>query len=112
MHSLKAVNAALMFFLELAMLGSFGSYGFTVGKAGIARWVLGLGVPLVVIALWWYFAAPRSAHRLAGVTLVLFRLSLFELAALASYRAGAAKLAAGFAVVALVNQVLALGWRQ
>jgi len=109
---LKGLNAALMFLLELGMLASFGAYGLTAGKLGGARWALGLGLPLVAVALWSYFAAPRSLHRLPPVPLVAFRLALFELAALALQRAAGAKLATAFAVVGLLNQALALLWKQ
>ncbi len=109
---LKTLNAALMFFLELGMLAGFSAYGFTGGKPIGARWVLGLGLPLVVVALWSHFAAPRSVHRLAPVPRFAFRLALFEFAAFAVQRAGSAKLGLCFAVVALLNQALALPWKQ
>jgi hypothetical protein len=109
---LKGLNSALMFFLELGMLASFSVYGFARGQSLGARWAFGLGLPLVVVALWSYLAAPRSVHRLSPVPRFAFRLALFELAALAVQRAGSAKLGTCFAVVALVNQALALLWKQ
>jgi hypothetical protein len=109
---LNGLNAALMFFLELGMLAGFAVYGLSGGKPSGARWLLGLGLPLVVVALWSYFAAPRSAHRLAPVPLVAFRLALFELAALAMQRSLSGKLGMCFAIVALLNQALALIWKQ
>jgi hypothetical protein len=109
---LKGLNAALMFFLELGMLAGFAAYGLDGDKPFGARWVLGLGLPLVAVALWSYFAAPRSVHRLATVPLVAFRLTLFELSAFAVLRTVNAKLGACLAVVALLNQALALVWKQ
>ena len=109
---LRSLNAALMFLLELGMLAGFGAYGLASGKPSGARWVLGLGLPLVAVALWSYWAAPRSTHRLAGASLVAFRLVLFELAALAVQRAVSTRLGICFAVVALLNQALALIWKQ
>src|SRR5690349_2291578 len=109
---LKGLNAALMFLLELGMLAAFGAYGLAAGRPGITRWVLGLGLPLVAAALWSYFAAPRSAHRLSRFPLIAFRLALFGLAALALHRSGSARLGTYFAVVALLNLGLALIWKQ
>lgn len=101
-----------MFLLELGMLAGFCAYGLARGKPDSARWVLALGLPLVAVALWAYFAAPRSVHRLAPLPLVTFRLALFELAALAVERTVSAKLGVGFAVAAFLNQALALFWKQ
>lgn len=109
---LKGLNAALMFALELGMLAGLAAGGFGSGKSGGVRWVLGLGLPLLAVALWAYFAAPRSAHRLNPVPLTAFRLSLFELAAFALHRTVSAKLALCFAIVALLNQGLAFVWKQ
>jgi hypothetical protein len=71
-----------------------------------------LGLPLLAVALWSYFAAPRSAHRLGPVPLTAFRLILFELSAFALHRSVSAKLGICFAIVALLNQGLALVWKQ
>ncbi|TMC31907.1 MAG: DUF2568 domain-containing protein, partial [Chloroflexi bacterium] len=40
----------LRFVLELALLAAISYFGFTFG--GLVGWVLGLGLPAIVIAIW------------------------------------------------------------
>ncbi|HMM28340.1 MAG TPA: YrdB family protein [Aggregatilineaceae bacterium] len=53
------VNLALRFALELAGLGAMGYWGLTEHE-GIARWLLGLGLPLVAAVLWGTFRVPND----------------------------------------------------
>ena len=52
-------NLALRFFLELAALVALGSYGFET-RHGAARWLLGLGIPLVAAMIWGTFRVPNN----------------------------------------------------
>ena len=50
--TLKAINAGLAFFLELAMLAGFGYWGFYGDKSVLIKWILGIGIPVVVAVVW------------------------------------------------------------
>ena len=64
MRVLRALSEALAFALELAMLGAFGLWGFTLPLNASVRWSAGLGVPAATIALWSLCLAPRARGRL------------------------------------------------
>jgi hypothetical protein len=51
------LNLALRFFLELAVWGAMGYWGWTQHR-GMWRWLLAVGVPLVAMALWGVFRVP------------------------------------------------------
>jgi hypothetical protein len=107
---LKALNLALTFLLELAMLAAFAYWGFRAGPTPLARLLLGIGVPLIVAVLWGLFMAPRAARRLQGTAYMLTRSLLFGLAVAALAAAGMIAAAIVFAVVSLINTVLLYIW--
>jgi hypothetical protein len=109
---MSAANLALAFFLELAMLVSFGYWGFWAGKSGMARLGLGLGVPLLAAAIWGIFMAPKSSRRLQGGAYLALKLALFGLAVAALIVAGSPALGVAFGVVVAVNTVLLYLWEQ
>lgn len=109
---LKNINLGLSFFLELAMLAGFGYWGFQGDKSIWLKWVLGIGLPLVVIIIWGLWFAPKAAHRLnatAGIILsgILFLLSVFAL-----YYAHQPVLAIIFFILIIINKILAVIWMQ
>jgi hypothetical protein len=112
MKTLKAINAGLAFFLELAMLAVFGYWGFHHGDNIWMKWGLGIGIPLVVAILWGLFFAPRANHRLNIIPGAILSLGLFYLAALALYQTHQPALAITLTVIATVNRILVLRWKQ
>lgn len=56
------LNLALRFLLEIAALVAIGYWGFSQ-HAGIWRFVVGLGGPLVAAVLWGIFAVPDDPSR-------------------------------------------------
>ena len=111
-ETLKFMNAALAFLLELAMLAAFGYWGFQGDKSLTAKWLLGLGLPLITAVAWGMFLAPRAAHRLGNVGGNLLSLTLFLSAAVALFYTGHTLLAIIFAVTAILNRMLILLWKQ
>ena len=67
--TIKAINAGLAFFLELAMLAGFGYWGFYGDKSVLIKWLLGIGIPVIVAVVWGMFFAPNSGHRQQGLRL-------------------------------------------
>jgi len=110
--SLQVINIGLSFLLELAMLVSLGYWGFYGDKSVLAKWMLSIGVPLVIAVVWGIFFAPNAGHRLKSTSGTLLSLLLFLLSAAALFYAQHPALAIIFALVAIVNRVLTLVWKQ
>ena len=53
------LNLAFRFILELAGLFALGYWGFSQ-HAGIMRWLLGIGAPLLAAVLWGVFRVPND----------------------------------------------------
>jgi hypothetical protein len=109
---LKSVNLGVAFLLELGMLAAFAYWGFQTGSNLPVKLVLGIGVSMLVVLIWGRFMAPRSETRLTGAPYLLLKLILFGAAAIALAVAGQTTLAVVFAVVAVINQILLLVWKQ
>jgi hypothetical protein len=109
---LKYINTGLAFLLELCMLAALGYWGFQMGGSLPLQLLLGIGAPLVAILVWARFMAPRSGTRLTGSRYLLLKLIIFAVAALALAAAGQMTLAIIFAIVAVINQVLSIIWKQ
>ena len=109
---LKGINAGLAFFLELAMLAGFGYWGFYGDKSVLVKWLLGIGLPVVVAIVWGMFLAPRAAHRLNITGGILLSSVLFLLAAIAVFHTQHPVLGIIFAVIAVVNRALIVIWKQ
>ncbi|MCC7207796.1 MAG: YrdB family protein [Anaerolineae bacterium] len=112
MDLLKAVNLAVTFFLELAMLAALGYWGFSASDSLPLQLLLGLGAPLVAILIWARFMAPKSPSHLTGAPYLVLKTMLFGAAALGLIAAGQPAWALAFVIVALINQALLILWRQ
>lgn len=105
----RTVNLVVAFLLELAMLVAFALWGFSLEASLAVRLVVGLGLPLVAVALWGAVLAPRASRRLRMPWIVLVKAALFGAAALAllgSTHPVAALLMAAVAAVSLGLAVL------
>jgi hypothetical protein len=111
-ETLKFINVALAFLLELAMLAAFGYWGFYGDKSVAVKWILGIGLPVLTAVLWGMYLAPRAAHRLGNISGNLLSLILFLCGAAALYYTGHTLLAIIFAAIAILNRALILLWKQ
>jgi hypothetical protein len=109
---LEYANLALAFFLELCALAALGYWGFVTGEGLPATLGLGVGVPLLAAVLWGVFESPRASLPLPEPWHLFFALVFFGCAAAALYAAGLARTALTFALVVIVNLVLAFVWGQ
>ena len=108
---LKAVNLALKFALELAAIAAVACLGATVA-GGVVSVLLAIVAPAVAVVLWGVVAAPKSKRRLRRDVRLPFELSVFGLAVVALFAAGAPVTALVFAALVVVNAVLITAFRQ
>ena len=107
---LKSLNLALAFALELAMLVAFGIWGYHAGHTPLVRYLLAIGLPVFVAALWGAVMAPRAKRRLRGAAYLAVKLVLFSLAAVALATSGMVMAAIVFAALCVLNTVLLYIW--
>jgi Protein of unknown function (DUF2568) len=103
---IKNANLALAFFLELGVLASLGYWGFQVGQTTLARIGLGIGAPLLAVAVWALLGAPNAQWHLEGLWYLLLQSIFFGSAAVALFAASQRTLGIAFALVFLLNCVL------
>jgi hypothetical protein len=60
--SVRGLNLALAFILELAALAALGYWGHCTGSSTFTSLLLGIGIPLIAAILWGLFAAPRARY--------------------------------------------------
>jgi hypothetical protein len=106
-----AANLAVKFLLELAALALLAYWGAVVGS-GVVAVVLAAAAPLLMVAVWGTFAAPRAAHRLPDTVRIPLELGSFAVACTAGFVAGATAASTVFAVLAVLNAVGLTAFRQ
>lgn len=99
-------NLALRFLLELAGIVALGYWGFSASSGTTPRVVLGVGAPLLLIAVWAVVVAPGASNPLPQLARMGLGTVLLELAAGALFVAGHTSLAVAFGVVVLLNAAL------
>ena len=104
---IKNANLALSFFLELGVLAALGFWGFQTGQGTIARIALGIGAPAVAVVVWALFGSPQATWHLDGIFRLLLEVVFFGSAAVALFAAGQHVLGVTFALLFVLNTVLA-----
>ena len=112
METIKLLNEAVRFLLELCILIIFGYWGFKTGNSTLTKILLGIGSPLLFAVIWGIFLAPKSATRLQEPWLLIVEIILFGITAWALYNTGKVSLAIVFAVIYILNKFLMILWRQ
>jgi hypothetical protein len=86
------INLALRFFLELAALYCMGYWGWT-RHAGLLRYLLAIGLPLLAAVIWGVFRVPGDGGpprvRVSGVIRFLIEILFFGFATWGLFAAGA-----------------------
>ncbi len=103
---MAAVNLALRFILEIAGIVALGYWGFTAGSDTFLRIILGVGAPVVLIAVWALVVAPRANNQLSQLVRMALGTVLLEGTAAALFMAGRPALGVVLALVVLANAVL------
>lgn len=108
----RAANSALRFALELAALAALGAWGWHTGSNQPARFALAAGAPLLAATAWGQFVAPRARRYLRAPGRLVVEAAVFGAAALALVELGRPRLAAGLALLAVLNTTLVHVWGQ
>ncbi len=109
---LKNLNLTLALLLEVVVLAALCYFGFVIEANWLGKIGLGIGLPVVAIIIWALFGAPTSRRRLKGLPFLLLQIVWFGSAAVALYFAGQPVLALVFALLFVLNTVLAYAWDQ
>lgn len=112
MQLLKMANLALAFLLELCLLAALGYWGNHTGQSMLMRWLLMIGVPLLLAVVWGVFLAPKSAVALPNGVKLAGKFVAFAIGVLALWSVGQTTWAAVFAVVVVINMGLIVIWKQ
>lgn len=109
---LKNANLTLAFILELSVLAALCYWGFYSGPNMPAKIGLGIGLPVLAIIVWAIWGAPNSTTQLQGIWFLLLQIVFFGSAAVALYTANQRVLGIVFALIFVLNTVLAYAWGQ
>ena len=101
----RTINQITVFFIELIMLGTFACVGFQKGNSILIKYLLSIILPVSVILLWGYFAAPKSPNRLEMPYLVIFRLVLFLSTSYLLYKLNQVNVAFVVALLSISTQI-------
>ena len=108
----KQGNLVLAFLLELGVLAALAYWGVATGATILVKIVLGIGAPAVAMIVWAIWGAPRSGHRLQGISYWLLRIVFDAAGAIALFVTGQHTLGVVFALIAALNCILAYAWKQ
>ncbi len=112
MDILKSLNLLVRFLLELCMLVAVGYWGFKTHSGWTTKIIFGIGLPILIAAVWGLFEAPKAIYPLSGAAHVALGLILLGSGAVALFASGKAGLGWAYLIVLVVNQVLMLVWKQ
>ncbi|QPR70362.1 YrdB family protein [Lysinibacillus macroides] len=100
------MHLALRFLLEIGVLLVVGYWGVYTGKNLVFQFLLGIGLPLLIIGIWSIFGSPKAMMPLNPFMHGLLEIALFTLAVLALYNTDKTSLAITFALIVIFNQML------
>jgi hypothetical protein len=106
MATVRAINLAIRFFLELAAFAALGLWGWRIGDGGLTGSVLAVVLPLIAIAAWGTFVAPRSLLRPPSAVRFAVEIAVFAAAVAGLFATDRPGWAIALAVIYLVNRAL------
>lgn len=109
---IKNANLALSFFLELGVLVALGYWGFQMGPNLPVKIMFGIGAPVLAIVVWAIFGARTSQWRLHDPWFLLLKIVFFGSAAVALFVAGQRVGGVTFALIFVLNTILAYVFEQ
>ncbi len=103
------INLTIRFLLEMTALIAVGTWGWKQSD-GWPRFVLAIGIPIILAALWGTFAVPDDPSRSGGAPIVtpgvvrlLLELAFFAFASWSLYDIGSSKLSLAFGAVVFLH---------
>jgi hypothetical protein len=105
---LTALNLGLRFLLEISAVMSVSVWGFGVGRSRFASLLLGIGTPVVLIAVWAQVVAPGADNPISPTARMLIGTAVLLASAAALGATGRVGLAVAFAGLIVVNTVALL----
>lgn len=109
---MREINLGLRFLLELALLYSFGYWGFHVAHGILAGIGLGLGIPLLVAILWGLFLSPKASVQISAPGRLGLEMVLFGFAVGALYSLGFTSASMIFGMVFILNRYFLYRWKK
>ena len=102
---------ALKFLIEMVGWAGTGVAAFQLAPNSVLAWLLGIAVPIGVIALWAIFIAPRAPKRLPIPPLVAAELVVFAIAAAGFWMLGWTVFAIVFVAVLIPVEIVLVATR-
>jgi hypothetical protein len=106
------INLAIRFLLEMSALVSFGMWGWKQGD-GWLRYVLAIGIPIILAAIWGTFAVPNDPSRSGsapiltpGIIRFAIELGFFALATWSIYHMGFIKVSLVFGIIVVFHYII------
>ena len=106
------INLAIRFLLELTVLISTGMWGYQQTD-GWLKFVLAIGVPLVLAAIWGTFAVPDDPSRSGAAPVVtpgtlrlIIELSFFGFGVWALYHVGYLRVSLVVAIIVIIHYLI------
>ena len=106
------INLAIRFLLEMSALVSVGMWGWKHSD-GWLRYVLAIGIPIILAAIWGTFAVPNDPSR-SGAALIVtpgvirfaIELGFFAFATWTLYDTGFNKASLAFGIIVVLHYIL------
>ncbi len=105
MTGLRGATLTVRFLCELGAIAALGYWGFRTGD-GLAAIALGLGAPMLAIAVWGTFVAPKALRPVPLATRLVLEVLVFGSAVAALVAAELPATAVALGVFALGSSIL------
>lgn len=103
---MKMTGGAAVFLAELGMLVGLSWWGL-LAFPGVMSWVVGIGLPVLVLVIWQVFLSPKASQPVPGPVQFAVRLLLLLTGAAALWAVGVPELAIAQAILAILGTVFA-----
>jgi hypothetical protein len=111
-RTMRNLNLLFRFVLELVVLVALFLWGTSVSGEFIVQMVLGLGAPVLALATWGLFVAPRASRRLPDPQRLAVEIVVFGAGVLAFLARGDTLLALLLGAAAAISLGLMFNWGQ
>ena len=111
-RSMRELNLAFRFILELVVLVALAIWGFGASREPIVALILGLAAPAIAIVVWATFVSPKAPRRLPDPSRLVLEAAVFGVGVLALVLAGHVVPSLILAIAAALSLGLMLYWGQ